>query len=129
MVRVRLSGPPCPYPEHVFAAADVPSWVGVPTGIAGLAIPLTLWLSRRVMLRSDHDDDVSRREREWERERREHRERLAHLSADRDAWREAHREESRAVVEAQRATAALMETGAISRELLAALRDAVERRA
>ena len=115
------------YAERVFAAADVPTWVGVPTGIAGLVIPLTLWLSRRVMLRSDHDEDVARREREWERERREHRERVANLTADRDAWRVAHREEARAVVEAQRATAALMETGSISRDLLAALRDAVGR--
>jgi len=47
---------------------------------------------------------------------------------DRDAWREAHREETRARQAAEKAATALMETGQISLALLSALKDALSGR-
>lgn len=51
--------------------------------------------------------------------------RVQALVVDRDAWREAHHEETLARQASEKAAAALMETGQISLALLSALKDAL----
>jgi len=130
----------------MLADAPFPEWaaaLGVPVWLGGLAFVLWLWLGGKVVLSTDRDraladhrtscdaelaavrgeadSKVGHTTRALERLQ----DRIDHLVVDRDAWREAHREEVRARQAAERAAAALMETGQISLALLSALKDAL----
>lgn len=135
LLAAELDGPP--------NAAEVISWLGIPAWIVGLGTVLWLWLRGIVMLTKDHREALDARSTACEErveaiqseadskvaevERRVDalQDRLEHVVVDRDAWRDAHHEEARARQAAERAAAALMETGQISLALLAALKDAI----
>lgn len=124
-------------------AGEVITWLGIPAWIIGLGTVLWLWLRGVVMLTSDHraalvartvacdaqveaiQAEADARVAEVERRVDGLQDRLDHVVVDRDAWRDAHHEEARARQAAERAAAALMETGQISLALLAALKDAL----
>ena len=124
-------------------AAEVISWLGIPAWIVGLGTVLWLWLRGVVMLTKDHREALAARSEacaaetdairseadskvaQVERRADALQDRLDHLVVDRDAWRDAHHEEARARQAAERAAAALMETGQISLALLSALKDAL----
>lgn len=104
----------------------------MPVWLGGLAFVLWLWLGGKVMLSSDCDRRCAALEKAHAAELAEvasrnavQADRIEALVVDRDAWREAHREETRARQAAERAAAALMETGQISLALLSALKDAL----
>ena len=114
---------------------DFPAWagaLGVPVWLGGLAFVLWLWLGGKVTRTSDCDATVAALAKSHATELAEVEARAAVLEnrvealvVDRDAWREAHREETRARQAAEKAAAALMETGQISLALLSALKDAL----
>jgi hypothetical protein len=125
-------------PSHSVLLAsshDFPAWagaLGVPVWLGGLAFVLWLWLGGKVTRTSDCDARVVALQAAHDAELAEARlkadvlqERVDALVVDRDAWREAHREETRARQAAEKAAAALMETGQISLALLSALKDAL----
>ena len=130
----------------MLAAEHLPEWaaaLGVPVWIGGLAFVLWLWISGKVVLTTDRDKALTEHRASCDAELSAVRseadskvattaaalarlqDRIDHLVVDRDAWREAHREEVLARQAAERAAAALMETGQISLALLAALKDAL----
>jgi hypothetical protein len=124
-------------------AGEVIEWLGIPAWILGIGTVLVLWLRGVIMLTSDHRGTVEAQKaacaaevaairsetdariREIERRADALQDRNEHLVSDRDAWRDAHHEETRARQAAERAAAALMETGQISLALLGALKDAL----
>lgn len=124
-------------------AGEIIEWLGIPAWILGIALNLVLWLRGVIMLTSDHRDAVLLAETnceekieaiqseadskvaEVERRSATLTDRIEHLVVDRDAWRDAHHEEVKARQAAERAAAALMETGQISLALLSALKDAL----
>lgn len=124
-------------------AAEVISWLGIPAWIVGLGTVLWLWLRGIVMLTKDHrealdarstacdaevaaiESEANARVAQVERRAEDLQDRLDHVIVDRDAWRDAYHEEARARQAAERAAAALMETGQISLALLSALKDAL----
>lgn len=116
-----------------------PTWagaLGVPVWLGGLAFVLWLWLGGKVTRTTDCDDRVAALETahaaevaEVEARADALQQRVDALVVDRDAWREAHREETRARQAAEKAATALMETGQISLALLSALKDALGGRA
>lgn len=108
------------------------SWLGVPLWIGGLAFLLWLWLSGRIMLRTDHEAamTVERQRADEQVEAAELRvadlqNRVDHVVVDRDAWREAHDAEVQARLQAEKAATALLESTNISLALLGALKDAL----
>lgn len=90
-------------------ADAIPEWVGIPTGIAGLGIPLGLWLRGITMLRSDHDAQMAAQAAGYTTQVTLLGDRNTALIADRDAWRTAHSAEVDARVAAERAAAAMLE--------------------
>jgi hypothetical protein len=128
------------------ADAPFPEWaaaLGVPVWLGGLAFVLWLWLGGKVVLATDRDKALADHRTSCDAELAAVRseadskvatttaalgrlqDRIDHLVVDRDAWREAHREEVLARQAAERAAAALRDTGQISLALLAALKDAL----
>lgn len=117
--------------------------LGIPVWLGGLAFLIWLWLRGVIILAKDHDaalidrrtscdaeltavrSEAAGRVASAEEAVRRLADRIEHVVVDRDAWREAHREEVLARQAADRAAAALMETGQISLALLAALKDAL----
>ena len=129
-------------PSHSVLLAsthDFPAWagaLGVPVWLGGLAFVLWLWLGGKVQRTTDCDATVAALAKahtaelaEVEARAEALQQRVEALVVDRDAWREAHREETRARQAAEKAAAALMETGQISLALLSALKDALAGRA
>jgi hypothetical protein len=133
------------------------TWLGIPSGIIGIGLPLLLWLRGTIMLTSDHtrqvaaleaahatalaecrraaDAELTAAQSAAEVQRtaeaatmRALQERLDHVVADRDAWRDAQQEEAAARAASERAAAALMEQGQVSLALLGALKDALGHR-
>lgn len=124
-------------------AGEVIEWLGIPAWILGIGTVLWLWLRGVIMLTKDHDaalvekdhaceqistavrSEADAKVSEIERHNASIRDRLDHVVVDRDAWRDAYEEETRARQAAERAAAAAMESGQISLALLAALKDAL----
>ena len=114
---------------------DFPAWagaLGVPVWLGGAVFVLWLWLGGKVTRSSDCQATVDALSKahaaemaEVEARARSLSDRVEALVVDRDAWREAHREETRARQAAEKAAGALMETGQISLALLSALKDAL----
>lgn len=114
---------------------DFPTWaaaLGVPVWLGGAAILIWLLLTRRIVTSGERDDALAALQLAHDAETAEVEnrataltERVEALVVDRDAWRDAHREEAAARRAAEAAAAALMESGQISLALLSALKDAL----
>ncbi len=123
-----------PYTLIAASANEIASYFGIPTGIAGIGIPLYLLLKRVVVMATDADKRVEE-VKASEQMRRELQDasyqlqisslthRIDVMTGDRDAWKRAHHEESERAAAAERATAALLETSDLSNKLLDALRE------
>jgi hypothetical protein len=113
----------------------LPEWaamLGVPVWLGGAAFLIWLLLTRKLVTRAERDEvlealrvahDSAMAEVEGRAGALANR--VEALVVDRDAWREAHHEETRARQAAEKAAAALMESGQISLALLSALKDAL----
>lgn len=137
-------------------AAEIPEWVGIPSGILGLGLPLLLILRGTLMLTSEHDKQMAaERQRseivaKTERERCEAvaaaelrraseqyeaaelrvvdlQNRVDHLIVDRNTWREACEAQAQARLASEHASAQLIEAQQLGLGLLAALKDALAR--
>lgn len=122
---------------------EVAAALGVPVWLGGFAFLIWLWLKGVIILAKDHDAAMAAARASCDTELAAVKatadvqatnakvrvealtDRIDHLVVDRDAWREAHREEAMARQAAERAAAALMETGQVSLALLGALKDAL----
>lgn len=132
---------------YLIVAADppIPSWVGIPSGILGLGLPLVLILRGTLMLTSEHEKrlvlerqacqqvaDAELRRSQEQYESAELRvldlqNRVALAEADRDAWRTAHEAQAQARLAAEHAAAQLIEAQQLGLGLLGALKDALAR--
>jgi hypothetical protein len=113
----------------------LPEWaamLGVPVWLGGAAFLIWLLLTRKLVTRAERDEVLEALRvahdsvmAEVEGRAGALANRVEALVVDRDAWREAHHEETRARQAAEKAAAALMESGQISLALLSALKDAL----
>lgn len=118
--------------------ADTPSWlgniIGIPAGVAGIGIPLYLWLSGKVRLSSDVqseldvvkkslEDQLTQAKTGLEEKLKQRDDEIIALRADRDAWRIAQAAEVEARQAASRAAASLLDSASLSNSLLDALKD------
>lgn len=128
------------------AGGDIPAPIAVPISLGGFALYFGDQYLGRVIRRPELERQLGEVERrcaaEWgtklavaeakqegaERVAAELRDRLASVRGDRDAWREAQREEVEARRAAERTSASLLEATNTTADLLAALRDAVSLR-
>lgn len=100
------------------------SWLGVPLWVGGLGLLAWLLLSGRLRRREDCAELIAARTAECD----QLADRLAAVIADRDAWREAAREEADARQASDRAAAQLMDSTNLSVQLLQALQEAMRGR-
>lgn len=104
---------------------DVPKWANDLGAIGALILVLGLWLSGRLVRRSDCDD-LLKAELEGVIRERDHLEQQRDQAlADVKAWREACRTAGETAAAAQSATRALLDANNISIGLLGALRDSL----
>lgn len=137
-------------------AEELLQLLGIPSGIVGIGLPLLLWLRGTIMLTSNHEaamataaathaaatataraacdaelqavrSDAGSKVAAAEALAAARQDRIEHLVVDRDAWRDAQREEAAARAASERAAAALMEQGQIVLALLSALKEALAR--
>ena len=112
-----------------------PEWLAyVNTGgtVGLLVLIIFFWMTGKIMRSGDVEKLLEAanshcevRVEALERETSRIREDLAHVIADRDAWREAHREDVAACQAAERAASQLMESANLTASLIALVRDSM----